>query len=266
MKKLAALLVLFLLFTSMAFASATFTFSGNCTLIGADGRIMREESADVDKNGLAVTTGDQDLVICSESLKLKVGTYSLLSLCDNGNETIIYLVYGEATVSALKASHIALYTPVSLIETVLSGDGEIYVATTDDEEITYNTTASAYIAFDSIRGKKISVAPQEGYDYLNGELCSTVPEETVTVPNAPVFREAVRKLICTPPEFSGLERGVYDAVPSSPVITDVNITYIPSSPLFEEPVTKLTGTPEAPLFKSTGVMTVTQNLIEEKDD
>ncbi len=283
MKKLAALLVLFLLFTSMVFASATFTFSGSCTIIGADGRIVRKGSVEADRKGVAVTTGGTGVDIYSDSLKLEVGEYSLLSLTDNDGEIIIYLVYGKVMVSGTKSTEIALYTPISLIETKLSGDGGIYAVTTDSEEMTYNTTGITYTAFDSIRGKKTAVAPRKGYDYLRGELFNVEPEETVTVPNAPVFRDVVRKLIITSPVFSGLESKVYDTVPSSPVFSrlesevydtvpsspvflDADITYIPSSPLFEEPERELTGTPEAPSFKSTGVMTVTQSLVDGPED
>ena len=297
MKKLAALLVLFLLFTSMVFASATFTFSGSCTLIGSDGKIIRKGSVEADRKGVAVTTGGTGVDIYSDSLRLEVGEYSLLSLTDNDGEIIIYLVYGKVMVSATKSTDIALYTPISLIETKLSGNGEIYVVTTDSEEMTYNTTGITYTVFDSIRGKKTAVASHKGYDYIKGELFNIEPEETVTVPNAPVFREVVRKLIITspvfsgleskvydtvpsspvfndvkrkiiitPPVFSGLESAVYDTVPSSPVFLDADITYIPSSPLFEAPEKELTGTPEAPSFKSTGVLTVTQSLVDGPED
>lgn len=264
MKKTAALIVLILSAVSTVFASS-FTVSGVYTLIGADGKINRKADVVIDEKGSALTTGGETVGVTGEKLKLTIGSHSLVSLFDDGKKTIIYLVYGKLTLEASESTEIALYTPVSVIETTLDNTGSIYVISTEDEEFTYNTTSLSYNAYDALRGKTVTVDPEHGYDYMHGERQETVIEETVTVPNAPLFRETVRALISPVPKFSLQSAELVD-IPESPVVisTDVTLTEIPAAPLFTTTDNTLSDVPSSPVVTNNGAMTVTQKILDTK--
>lgn len=191
-KRLAVLLVILLIAVTGVFAAA-FTLSGKYVLMDYTKTPIRASETEIGEYGAILVTGrNSPAKAVTDKVDITAGLETTLSLLDKDNKLIIYNVYGETTVSTSDAVGLKIYTPVSLIDGEVSG--EIFIRSTNDEEVMLNLSDNQVIVYDAVRGKYTSVAPMRGYNYLKSKLIA-VPagagKEDIknypAVPEAPTF-------------------------------------------------------------------------------
>lgn len=253
MKRFVAILMVLLAATTL-FASTEFTFSGTYALIGANGRTIRRTKTEVN-DGLFIATGKAPAAASAEKYNLFLRDNSLVAVTEVENQTIIYLIYGIASVviDMKLANPLVIYTPTTLTE--VSAKGEYCVISTDENEIFYNFSAHALRPYDAIRGTNVNISATKGFDYIHNKsialdyayrMSVAEQEEIIRIPAAPVFTSPLQKVL--------------DSIPSKPQFAEVDqnlvTTGTPSKPEFEEMEQKLLDVPNKPTFEE-----VTEKLL-----
>ena len=276
MKKITFLFVLLFLVTITLFASETFTFSGRYALVGANGRTIRRTSVDIAKDGVILATGEEKAYATSTPLSITVGENSLVAIKEDDGLTL-YVIYGTAKASLSSNASLTIYTPTKKV--VAEGEGDIYTASTDSDELTYNATLSSYTAYDSIRGKYTTVEKNVGYNYIKdvffGEgLEEKEEEKTVEVeveeptpvvepsrPDAPIFSE-INVLINTPsmPIFESVVTSLNKPIKPEFIMLDQSLSTPDKPVILDNAIQTITEDNFAPQIK------ITQTLVDTKDN
>lgn len=218
MKKTVSIIVLLILVISFSFASSPFSFNGSGTILGAN---IKKTGYRIDDNGIVIKTDNEVVVAESDDLSVRVESNSLLGIIVNGDDTTVYLIYGEAAVTNYSASKVKLYTTTTLIET--GNQGDFYLISTDTEEKVINLTSSEVKAYDGVRGKFVLVPSLYLHDYFGDETYPQNGEGKVSTP----------------------------LIPATPVFVNTSIVLsVPNMPSFSESEALL-ETPDAPTFTTT---------------
>ena len=267
------------LVTITLFASETFTFSGRYALVGANGRTIRRTSVDIAKDGVILATGEEKAYATSTPLSITVGENSLVAIKEDDGLTL-YVIYGTAKASLSSNASLTIYTPTTKV--VAEGEGDIYTASTDSDELTYNATLSSYTAYDSIRGKYTTVEKNVGYNYIKDVFFGEGLEEKETEVKSEEKEE----------EEKTVEVVEEPSRPDAPIFSEINVLInTPSMPIFESVVTSLNkpikpefimldqslSTPDKPVILDNAIQTITednfapqikitQTLVDTKDN
>lgn len=260
MKKITFLFVLLFLVTITLFASETFTFSGRYALVGANGRTIRRTSVDIAKDGVILATGEEKAYATSTPLSITVGENSLVAIKEDDGLTL-YVIYGTAKASLSSNASLTIYTPTTKV--VAEGEGDIYTASTDSDELTYNATLSSYTAYDSIRGKYTTVEKNVGYNYIKDVFFGEELEEKETEVKSEEKEEEKTVEVVEEPSR-----------PDAPIFSEINVLInTPSMPIFESVVTSLNkpikpefimldqslSTPDKPVILDNAIQTITED-------
>ncbi len=248
------------LVTITLFASETFTFSGRYALVGANGRTIRRTSVDIAKDGVILATGEEKAYATSTPLSITVGENSLVAIKEDDGLTL-YVIYGTAKASLSSNASLTIYTPTTKV--VAEGEGDIYTASTDSDELTYNATLSSYTAYDSIRGKYTTVEKNVGYNYIKDVFFAEGLEEKETeVKSEEKEEEKTVEVVVEPSR------------PDAPIFSEINVLInTPSMPIFESVVTSLNkpikpefimldqslSTPDKPVILDNAIQTITED-------
>lgn len=286
MKKITFLFVLLFLVTITLFASETFTFSGRYALVGANGRTIRRTSVDIAKDGVILATGEEKAYATSTPLSITIGENSLVAIKEDDGLTL-YVIYGTAKASLSSNASLTIYTPTTKV--TAEGEGDIYTASTDTDELTYNATLSSYTAYDSIRGKYTTVEKNVGYNYIKDIFFGEGLEENKTeVKSEEKEEEKTVEVVVEEPTPAVVE----PSRPNSPIFSEINVSInTPSMPIFESVVTSLNkpikpefimldqslSTPDKPVILDNAIQTITednfapqikitQTLVDTKDN
>ncbi len=260
MKKITFLFVLLFLVTITLFASETFTFSGRYALVGANGRTIRRTSVDIAKDGVILATGEEKAYATSTPLSITVGENSLVAIKEDDGLTL-YVIYGTAKASLSSNASLTIYTPTTKV--VAEGEGDIYTASTDSDELTYNATLSSYTAYDSIRAKYTTVEKNVGYNYIKDVFFGEGLEEKETEVKSEEKEEEKTVEVVEEPSR-----------PDAPIFSEINVLInTPSMPIFESVVTSLNkpikpefimldqslSTPDKPVILDNAIQTITED-------
>ncbi len=262
MKKITALLVLFLMIVSASFASDSLSFSGNCTIVASNGRTVRKTEVVVDEKGLVVMTDDEKITAEGDGIKLIIGKDTIATVVDDGKTFTLYVVTGEGAVCTTSDRSVRIYTPTTLTEAVKKGD--YYVRSTGDEEYIFNHGDEDITSYDSIRGTYTTIKAGEGLDSIKNRALraeETREEEVAASESVSTLDETVR--VPAPPVFVTVEESV--AAPEEPVITQAERTLTaPAEPVVEVKESSLTE--EKKTTSSPSSIRVTQTLVDIGDE
>lgn len=190
-----AVIISIILFVAVIdiFASI-FTVSGKYVLLDAKSRPIRKSEVEINKYGVMLITGENSKSnVENEDIIITAGYDTTLSIIDNTTDLTVYNAYGETTIDTADVLNMKIYTPVTLIEGEI--DGEIFVRSTNDEEVMLNLSNSKVVIYDAIRGQHTTIAPGRGYNYFKAKILA-VPEgkgkneieDFPLVPDAPTFK------------------------------------------------------------------------------
>lgn len=192
-KRAFVLSIILVVFTIGIFAS-TFTVSGKYVFLDAKSRPIRKSELEINKYGVMLITGETSKSqIENEDIVITAGYDTTLSIIDNDTDLTVYNAYGETSVKTEDILNMKIYTPVTLIEGEI--DGEIFVRSTNNEEVMLNLSNSKVIIYDAIRGRYTTIAPDRGYNYFKAKILA-IPagegkeeiEKFPLVPEAPTFK------------------------------------------------------------------------------
>ena len=220
MKKITALLILLLLLVSVTYASTTLTFSGDCTVVGANGRTIRKSDVEIDEKGIVVVAENEKITAAGDGIRVIIGKGTIATLLDDGSVFTLYVVTGEGAVVTTSPRSIRIYTPTTLTEA--ENEGDYYVRSTEDEEYFFNHSSSEVKTYDAIRGTYTQVAPGSGYDIITKSTLSSEKEE----------EEKEDEIIEIKTEEPSPEVASLPRVPAAPVFAGVERTVT----LIDEPV------------------------------
>ena len=204
MKKSISLITI--LFIVVSLSASSFSFTGEYTLTLKGGINITSPSVDTAKMTVALSTTTSKAEAESDSVIVRAGENSLLTLSEKDGKTVIYLVYGEMTVMTTELTAVSVYTPVTYIDETL--EGEIYVTSTDTEEKVYNFSPVEITVLDLLRGKRTEVPAETGFDYMKDSYTATDNAKRMTevivinVPSEPVFTSVSESTVPEEPQIT----------------------------------------------------------------
>lgn len=272
MKKIISLLLVLVISLATISASTALTFSGRYALVQENERRERRSNVDLKDTGIVMATTSEIASAKADNWAIVLGPNSMAAL-KTEEEIILYLVYGEVSLIVKENNvPITVYTPVTLAKT--NDRGEYYFSSSDKEECVYNFSSSSLSVYDALRGNKISLEKNTGFDYIRNTVVSTneakrlvnreqwmtppqifftqeliedEKEEVISVPSAPIFDSS----------SSELEKEVVIAIPSSPIFDSNSAELeksVPSAPVFDSNSRELEEeaikVPSIPIFES----------------
>lgn len=251
MKKIISLLLILLISLATISASTSLTFSGRYALVQENERRERRSNVDLKDTGIVMATSSEIASAKADDWAIVLGPNSMAAL-KTEEEIILYLVYGEVSLIVKKNNiPITVYTPVTLAET--KNRGEYYFSSSNNEECVYNFSSSSLSLYDALRGNKLTIEKNTGFDYIKNMIIS--PNEAK--------RLVGREQWITPPQIFFTQELIEDVitVPATPVFDSNNAeleieeaTAIPSSPIFDSNFAELEETvPSTPTFDSTNI-------------
>lgn len=277
MKKIISLLLVLVISLATISASTALTFSGRYALVQENERRERRSNVDLKDTGIVMATTSEIASAKADNWAIVLGPNSMAAL-KTEEEIILYLVYGEVSLIVKENNvPITVYTPVTLAKT--NDRGEYYFSSSDKEECVYNFSSSSLSVYDALRGNKISLEKNTGFDYIRNTVISTneakrlvnreqwmtppqifftqeliedEKEEVISVPSSPIFDSnsaELEKSVPSAPVFDSNSRELEEEeeaikVPSIPIFESYSSsledeTKIPARPLFMENVQEL---------------------------
>lgn len=255
MKKIISLLLILIISLATISASTPLTFSGRYALVQENERRERRSNVDLKDTGIVMATSSEIASAKADNWAIVLGPNSMAAL-KTEEEVILYLVYGEVSLIVKENDiPITVYTPVTLTKT--NNRGEYYFSSSEKEECVYNFSSSSISLYDALRGNKIILEKNTGFDYIRNALISTNEAK----------RLVGREQWITPPQIFFTQELIEDekeeviTVPAVPVFDSSNAeleieeaTAIPSSPIFDSNSAELEKfVPSTPVFDSTNV-------------
>lgn len=259
MKKIISLLLILIISLATISASTSLTFSGRYALVQENERRERRSNVDLKDTGIVMATSSEIASAKADNWAIVLGPNSMAAL-KTEEEVILYLVYGEVSLIVKENDiPITVYTPVTL--TKANNRGEYYFSSSEKEECIYNFSSSSISLYDALRGNKITLEKNTGFDYVRNAFISTNEAKRIVG----------REQWITPPQIFFTQELIEDekeeviAVPVAPVFDSSNAelgieeaTAVPSTPIFnstnaelEEEVIKVPSTPTFASYSST---------------